>query len=363
MKVAAIVLTGFLGAGKTTLLNRAIARRAAGGGGGGGKLGIIVNELGAIGVDGDLLPRGAARQVELPGGCVCCVLNEDLDRTVREMLDGAPDIDTLVIETTGVAEPLPIVWALEEPPLGERLRVAAVVAVVDPTSFAGARQASPTAEIQVEHADVILLSKADVADPETLGATRAAVATLAPAAPCVEGTLDERAAWLLDLLRDPPEVAPGGRAARPAAPPGRDEHDRQADHDHDHAEHADHADHADHPDHAGPGPAATPARHGIDAVAVAVDALYDLEELEDALGELPPVFVRVKGLVRAVDPRDGHDAPPRWVAIHRVGTRVSSEPVPPPAGGGRVVALGPGVTDAVLRAGLARAVLSSEPGT
>src|SRR4051812_20387187 len=104
MKVTTLVLTGFLGAGKTTLLNRLIAARAAGPVS--GKLAIIVNELGAVGVDGDLLPRGAPRQVELPGGCVCCVLADDLDRTVLEILANNPDVDTLVLETTGVAEPL-----------------------------------------------------------------------------------------------------------------------------------------------------------------------------------------------------------------------------------------------------------------
>lgn len=341
MKVTTLVLTGFLGAGKTTLLNRAIALRAAAGGGGrGGKLGIIVNELGAIGVDGDLLPRGAARQVELPGGCVCCVLNEDLDRTVLEILDGAPEIDTLVIETTGVAEPLPIVWALEEPPLGDRLRVAAVVTVVDPTSFAAARAASPTAEVQVEHADVILVSKDDVASSRELDEARAAITALAPAVPWVEGTLDERASWLLEVLRDPDEVVRAGRAAPAAAAVHADDQDDHDDHDHRGA-----------------------ARHGVDAVAFTVPETLDLEELEDALTELPPAFVRVKGLVRAVDPRAGAGAAPRWVAVHRVGTRVSSEEVAEPAGGGRLVALGPGVTEAPLRAGVARAMVSSRLAT
>jgi G3E family GTPase len=331
-KVTAVVLTGFLGAGKTTLLNRAIAQRAAGGAGG-GKLGIIVNELGAIGVDGELLPRGAARQVELPGGCVCCVLNEDLDRTVIEMLDGAPEIDTLIIETTGVAEPLPIVWALEEPPLGERLRVAAVVTVVDPLSFATARSASPTAEIQVENADVVLLSKTEVAGAGEVAAAREAIAQLAPRAPMMEGSVEERAEWLLGLLRDPEIVERRG---------GEEGEEHRHGHGHGHG----------HENH-----------HGIDAVAMPVDELLDLEELEDALAELPPAFVRVKGIVHAVDPRLGAMVEPQWTAVHRVGTRVSSERVEKPAGGGRIVALGPGVTQAPLRDGVARAVVSCEPIT
>jgi G3E family GTPase len=336
VKVTAVVLTGFLGAGKTTLLNRAIALRAASGSASGsrpeGKLGIIVNELGAIGVDGDLLPQGAARQVELPGGCVCCMLNEDLDKTVREMLDATPEIDTLLIETTGVAEPLPIVWALEEEKLAARVRVAAVVTVVDPTSFPTARVVSPTAEQQVEHADVVVISKADVAATSEMDAMRAAVKALAPNVPCVEGTLEERAAWLLGVLRDPDME----RERETVKEIG---HGQGHGHGHGHGQ-----------------------LHGVDAVALRVEGLVDLEELEEALSELPAEFVRVKGILWAVDPRTGHDVP-GWTAVHRVGTRVSSEVVGVPKGGGRLVALGPGVTEGPLRAGLARAVVSSESST
>ena len=148
------MLTGFLGAGKTTLVNRVIAARAADAGGGAGKLAIVVNELGTIGIDGDLLPAGAARQVELPGGCVCCVLADDLDRTILEILDSNPEVDTLLLETTGVAEPVPIVWTLERPPLDARVRVAAIVTVIDPLSWPAARATSSAAEIQLESADV-----------------------------------------------------------------------------------------------------------------------------------------------------------------------------------------------------------------
>jgi hypothetical protein len=86
----------------------------------------------------------------------------------------------------------------------------------------------------------------------------------------------------------------------------------------------------------------------------------DLEELEEVLGGLGKEYVRVKGIVWAVDPRLGAKVEPEWVAIHRVGTRVSSERVEKPAAGGRLVALGPGVTEAPLRDGVARAVVSSE---
>ncbi len=334
MKVTGLLLTGFLGAGKTTLLNRLLSARAAAGAGSAGKLAIIVNELGAIGVDGDLLPAGAARQVELPGGCICCMLTEDLDRTVLEILDRYPEVDTLVIETTGVAEPVPIVWSLERPPIADRLRVAAIVTLVDPMSFASARAASVTAEIQVESADVVMLSKLDAASADELAAARTAVAALAPGAPVVAGSADDQVAWLQAVLADP-----DGEVTR-----------RQSDghHGHRHDQETGHG----HP----PGPGAA---HGIEAVSIALsDRLVDLEALEDALAELPSAYLRVKGIVRAADPRTG-DLTPRWAAVHRVGLRVSSEVVPAPAGGGRLVALGPGVTEAPLTACVARAVLTS----
>ena len=86
-----MLVTGFLGAGKTTLVNRLLARRAERGAG--GKLGVIVNELGEVGIDGALL-EGGARQVELAGGCVCCVLGDDLDRTLLDLVAAIPLIRT-----------------------------------------------------------------------------------------------------------------------------------------------------------------------------------------------------------------------------------------------------------------------------
>ena len=108
MRVPLVVLTGFLGAGKTTLLNRLLANRA--GRNDQTKLGVIVNELGEVGIDGALLGGDATRQIELPGGCVCCVLGDELDKTVIDLVRANPSLEAIVLETTGVAEPLPIAW-------------------------------------------------------------------------------------------------------------------------------------------------------------------------------------------------------------------------------------------------------------
>lgn len=308
--VEVIVLTGFLGAGKTTLLNRMIAARALGRSlGVAGKLALVVNELGEVGVDGALLPADLTRQVELPGGCICCVLNEDLDRTIVELLDRSPEIATIVIETTGVAEPLPIAWTFLREPLSARVRLTAVVTLVDATGFVAQRSLSPAVDAQVAYADVVVLTKTDLASAAEVGKTREAVAALAPRAPVIAGTAEEIVQWLAEALADP-EPVPG----KPEISPGRG--------------------------------------HGIDSVWVPVDGPVDVEELCDALAELPPQYVRVKGIV----PVEGG-----WAVVHRVGLRVSSEPLEraPADRRGRIVALGPGVAREPLAGCVDRAVVSS----
>lgn len=359
-RVPLVILTGFLGSGKTTLLNRLLARRAARAAGaerdGEGKLGVIVNELGEVGIDGALLggrEGELAKQIELPGGCVCCILGDDLERTLVELVDantgpgpeGRAGLAAIVLETTGVAEPLPIAWAAQRAPAGERVRLAAVVTLVDASSFEATRAVSPAVDAQVAYADVVLITKAEIAgEPET-ERVLAAIRTLAPRALVwIRGT-DEHAAWLEDTLADPeisrpPDAPPpGGQAHGHVHPAGRDGNDPE--HECRHAEHL-----LEH------------SAHGIDSVWVPVRGVVDLEELEDQLAALPANYVRIKGIVRARDGRVDPDAPARWIAVHRVGLRVSSEPLEVPDDAPAVpdleepciVALGPAVEAGALAA-------------
>ncbi|MDQ3365777.1 MAG: GTP-binding protein [Myxococcota bacterium] len=338
MRVPVLVLTGFLGAGKTTLLNELLARRAARHAT--GKLGVIVNELGAVGIDGALLGGSTTRQIELPGGCVCCVLGDDLDRTLIELCDAHPELDAIVLETTGVAEPLPISWALQREPVASRVRLAAVVTVVDAQHFAAARPLSVAVDAQVAYADVLLITKAELAGPAATAAVASEIRTLASRSLLRIGGTAEHVAWLEQVLADPTvervaPAAPGPNGQEPA-------------HVHD--------DSCRHVDNATGG-----AVHGIDSVWTGVPGVLDLEELEDALAELPANYVRIKGIVRAVDLRSGA-AIEGWVAVHRVGPRVSSEPIVAPAlAGGRIVALGPAVTADALATCVARATASDTP--
>jgi G3E family GTPase len=306
-----VVVTGFLGAGKTTLVNRLLARRAASGGT--GKLGVIVNELGEVGIDGALL-EGGARQVELPGGCVCCVLGDDLDRTLLDLVATNPGLEAIVLETTGVAEPLPIAWAVRREPVGSKIRLAMVVALVDATHFVAAQQVTAAVAAQVAYSDVLLVTKAELAGEAGVAEAIAAARALASRAQVLIGTTDEHAAWLEQILADPDvEHTPAGPHAD--------------DHDHDH--------------------------HGIATLALDVPGVIDLEELEDQLAELPAAYVRIKGIAATVA---------GWAAFHRVGLRVSSEPLPrAPAGftdnRGRIVALGRDLRQDQLAACVAAALL------
>jgi G3E family GTPase len=179
------VLTGFLGAGKTTLLNRLLRDPAL------ADAAVLVNEAGEIGVDHLLVEHVAEGVVALAGGCLCCSLRGDLIATLEDLLRARdngriPPFARLVLETSGLADPVPILQTLTlHPYLAMRYRLAGVVAVVDAVDGPRTIEAHPDAMRQVAIADVVALSKADLATAAQIAATSGLVARLAPLASIV----------------------------------------------------------------------------------------------------------------------------------------------------------------------------------
>jgi G3E family GTPase len=170
------VLTGFLGSGKTTLLRRALADP------GFTDTAVIVNEVGAIAIDHYLVDFVEGAVLELPGGCLCCALREDVARTLRDLIDrrdagAVRPFARVVIETSGLADPAPILYTLgADPMLDACLKLGRVVTVVDAATGAATIARFAEATRQVAMADALVVSKTDLAPISAeLGATLAAL--------------------------------------------------------------------------------------------------------------------------------------------------------------------------------------------
>jgi G3E family GTPase len=163
-RLPVMVIAGFLGSGKTTLLNHILVNRH------GVKTGVIVNEIGEIGIDAELIVAADQDMIELNNGCICCSLNNDLSDAVIRILDRHGQLDHLVVECTGLADPLPIVLTFMRPELRDRVRVDAIVVIADAINFSLDFFASRATENQFRYADIILLNKCDLAAPDGLTA-------------------------------------------------------------------------------------------------------------------------------------------------------------------------------------------------
>jgi G3E family GTPase len=189
------VLTGFLGAGKTTLLNRLLRDPAL------ADAAVLVNEFGEIGIDHLVIEKLDNDTVLLPSGCLCCSLRGDLVRALENLDSRAPA--RVVVETTGLADPVPLVQTLmSHPLLVARWRLDGIVTVISAVHGIGQMEKHPAALRQVAIADRIVVSKADLADPAPL---LARLAGINPAAtPIIAARGEVSAAALLDVgLFDP----------------------------------------------------------------------------------------------------------------------------------------------------------------
>jgi G3E family GTPase len=161
-RLPVMIATGFLGSGKTTLLNHILANRQ------GFRIAVMVNEIGEIGIDGELIVATDDAMLELSNGCICCSINNDLLDAVFRVLEREPKVDYLVIESTGLADPLPIILTFLRSELRDRVRVDSVIALADAVNFSIDLFDSGAAYNQLRYGDIILLNKSDLASPREL---------------------------------------------------------------------------------------------------------------------------------------------------------------------------------------------------
>ncbi|MCW2244298.1 CobW family GTP-binding protein [Azospirillum canadense] len=203
------VLTGFLGAGKTTLLNRILAES------GGARTAVIVNEFGELGIDGQLVTSTDETVIELNNGCVCCIVRGDLIEALSRLIDGERVFDRVVIETSGLADPAPVIQSFV---LDERLRLHyrldAIITVADARHLP-LQLTHDEAREQLAFADVILLNKTDLESPAVVDAVARDIRGLNPLATIhrteqcaipLPGILDLRAFDLQNILRLDPDI-------------------------------------------------------------------------------------------------------------------------------------------------------------
>ena len=160
------VLSGFLGSGKTTLLNRLLAALPAG-----TRPAIVVNDFGAVAVDGALIDRGSYAVAELASGCVCCTLSAPLQEALIALLDDEQP-DTILMETTGLAEPAAFPALFAAPELAARVHLGNVVCVVDASTYLRYADHLLALPRQVEQANTVIMNKIDLTDAATQNSVR-----------------------------------------------------------------------------------------------------------------------------------------------------------------------------------------------
>lgn len=194
-KIPVTLITGFLGAGKTTLISKLIRHPDM------DRVAVVINEIGEIGIDNDLVKMSTESVSLLANGCLCCSVRTDLQDTLRELFGDRragviPDFDRVIIETTGLADPGPVIQTLcSDTMLGAHYRLDGVATLVDAVNARDQLAQQPESQQQIALADRVFITKGDLASAEAVDELMGEIAALNPRADirrCTQGELHPR---------------------------------------------------------------------------------------------------------------------------------------------------------------------------
>ncbi len=294
------IITGFLGSGKTTLLNHILTNQE------GLKTAVLVNEFGEIGIDNELIVSTDESMVELNNGCICCTINEDLVNAVYKILEREDKIDYLVVETTGLADPLPVALTFLGTELRDMTRLDSIITMVDCANYSLDLFNSEAALSQIQYGDVIVLNKTDLVDETDVDAIEVKVRDLKKEARILRTQKSQVSLPLIlsvglfesDQYYEQTESV-------------EHQHDHDHDHEHNHHNHDHDHDHHDHSHHL--------ENDGFSSISFQYDQPFNIRKFQYFLdNQLDESIFRAKGIL-------WFDESPQRHVFHLSGKRFTLE--------------------------------------